>query len=285
MRQRVLGEALQIIPQTVEVPREMPEQAPNGGHGAQHGEALRGEMIVQDLAQHPIRRGFLAIVDFRYPPARLRWGEAPRRYAPGVLGLRCHCACTPMLSSRCARRHPVTPLLPWCEAPSTTRAVVRPSEACLPPSMMDRLQNFQWTCCRIPGVMDLDTGGQRGVQLLRGPLRRFRQRRLVHAQGCALGDAGEWRTDQERVVGWGRLCERHAINRHGLFSFSALKDVGHCPRRTALLWRGRRPHCAPVSRAMPAMTAGLSVILTTPQHPRQAARSCCSCAPGFPSNL
>src|SRR5215470_13957392 len=77
MRQRVLGEALQIIPQTVEVPREMPEQAPNGGHGAQHGEALRGEMIVQDLAQHPIRRGFLAIVDFRYPPASLRWGAAP----------------------------------------------------------------------------------------------------------------------------------------------------------------------------------------------------------------
>jgi hypothetical protein len=76
--------------------------------------------------------------------------------------------------------------------------------------------------------MDLDTHGQIGVQLLRGALRRFRQRRLVHAQGCALGDSGERRTDEERVVGRGRLFECDAINGHGLFPFYAMIDACHC---------------------------------------------------------
>src|SRR5262245_32442508 len=81
-------------------------------------------MIVQDLAQHPIRSGFLAIVDFRYLPASLRWGEALRGDAPGVVGLRCHGARTLLCSPPGVPVATVTPLLPWCEAPSTTRAVV-----------------------------------------------------------------------------------------------------------------------------------------------------------------
>jgi hypothetical protein len=47
-----------------------------------------------------------------------------------------------------------------------------------PRSMVDRLQNFQRACFRIARVVHLHTGGQIRVQVWRGSLGSFRQRRL-----------------------------------------------------------------------------------------------------------
>lgn len=60
-----------------------------------------------------------------------------------------------------------------------------------------------------------------------------------------MGDPRQGRADEQGYMGCGRLFERHAIDRYGLFSFATMKDVWHCSHQTALLWRGLRPRCAP----------------------------------------
>jgi hypothetical protein len=82
-------------------------------------------------------------------------------------------------------------------------------------------------------------------------------------------------------MGRGRIFERHAINRHGLFSFAAMPDVRHCPHCTALYRIAADSAVPRVSRAMPAMTVVLSVIPTTPHCPRQAEGVYSSCTPVF----
>src|SRR5712692_951415 len=135
--------------------------------------------------------------------------------------------------------HTETSRPPWCSAPTMARAgarlavasllhtprvraVVRPSDTCLPLSMMGRLQNFQWACFRIDRVVPLDPDGPIWVQGWHGTPGRFRHRRLEHADGGILRDPRQRRTNQERCMGCSRIFERYTINGHGLFPFYAI---------------------------------------------------------------